>query len=126
VSEAEALDAIATLADLTTDGRPVFIDVRGTPPGTPPAKALSEHARTSLTAREVDRNIRRSWPTREDVAQSYAAARGRISTTELGDLVGAQATNVGSVLSSLEDQGVLKPSREQRRGAGFHYLYVQS
>ena len=126
VSEAEANDAIATLADLTADGRPVLIDVRGTPPGTPHAKAFSEHARTSLTALEANRSIRRSWPTREDVAQSYAAARGRISTTELADLVGALATNVGYVLSSLEDQGVLTPSREQRRGAGFHYLYVQN
>ncbi|RJT87880.1 hypothetical protein D6T64_12300 [Cryobacterium melibiosiphilum] len=124
VSEAEATDAITTLVDLTIDGHPVFVEVRGTPAGTPRVMALSEQARTSLTDLERIANIRRSWPTREDIAQAYAAARGRISTTELGDLVGAHATNIGSVLNSLADRGVLEPSRERRRGAGFHYLYV--
>lgn len=52
-------------------------------------------------------------------------SRGRISTTELGDLVGVAANAVGPLLRSLEDEGLLTPSRANRLGRGFHYLPVR-
>lgn len=38
--------------------------------------------------------------------------------------MGAFASNVGTVLKHLEDEGVLAPSRASRRGRGFYYRYV--
>lgn len=61
-------------------------------------------------------------PGREQVARTYARARGRISTTELASILGAHRTNIGNVLQGLERQGELAPSRENRRGVGFYYV----
>lgn len=58
------------------------------------------------------------------VTVSYARARGRISSTELASLVGDYASNVGTVLKRLEEDGVLAPSRASRRGKGFYYRYA--
>jgi ATP-dependent DNA helicase RecG len=45
---------------------------------------------------------------------SYAKARGRISSTELGSLVGASGTNVGATLKALAKDGLLTPSTPTR------------
>ncbi|WP_407320764.1 winged helix-turn-helix domain-containing protein [Isoptericola halotolerans] len=50
-----------------------------------------------------------------------ARERGRISSTELGSLVGAAPSNVHTVLRTLEAEGILEPSRPNRRGAGSFY-----
>jgi ATP-dependent DNA helicase RecG len=57
---------------------------------------------------------------------SYAQARGRISSTELGSLVGASGTNVGSTLKTLASDGVLIPSTPAGRGRGFYYRWASS
>ncbi len=63
-------------------------------------------------------------PTRAEVALSWARIRGRVSTTELGSIVGASPSNLGGVLKSLESEGLLEPGRKNRRGAGFFYVPV--
>jgi len=123
VSVVEARDVVRSIASITVGQQHLLVDVRGTPATAPLTKALSEHARSSLATLDERFNVRRIWPSRESVAESYAAHRGRISSTELADLIGAKPSNVGSILVSLSDQGVLAPSRAQRRGAGFHYVY---
>lgn len=55
---------------------------------------------------------------------TYAAARGRISSTELGSLTYSSPSNVGAVLRELEEAGRLIPSRANRRGAGFYYKFA--
>lgn len=118
----ETRDAITTLTRLTVDGNPLVVVVTGSPSESVPAYAMGPMARRALEREDGAR--RRAWPTRERIALSYAEARGRISTTELASLVDATATNVGGVLTGLEQRGFLRGSRATRRGAGFHYLYV--
>jgi ATP-dependent DNA helicase RecG len=55
---------------------------------------------------------------------SYADARGRISSTELGSLAGASGTNVGATLKALAADGLLEPSNATGRGRGFYYRWA--
>ena len=123
VSPAEAQDTIRSLQTIRSSSGPVAHVVTGTPPATALAIALTSEAREDLRARDDDTGYHRTWPTRETIALTYARARGRISSTELGSITGASPSNVGSVLQNLEDAGHLLPCRPTRRGAGFHYLF---
>lgn len=58
------------------------------------------------------------------MARTYAAARGRISSTELGSILHKHYTNVGHILKDLSEEGILLPSNPSGRGQGFHYTYV--
>jgi ATP-dependent DNA helicase RecG len=98
--------------------------VEGTPAGSDIALVLERAPVDRLVALDAEAGWHRDRPSRKSIALDYAAARGRISTTELGSLVGAQPTNVGNVLKALEDEGRLEPSRAIRRGKGFFYRYV--
>lgn len=120
----EARGALEVMAAIAFGDGPLIVRAVGVPVGAEDVWRLSDPALAALRRLDVDQGKNRSWPTREQVAATYAAARGRISTTELGGLVGAAASNVGSVLKSLEDQGLLEASREVRRGKGFFYRYI--
>lgn len=122
----EARGAIGRLATATLAGGPVIERTAGVPPNAEPAWHLSTEAVGHLQRIDKDYDRTRTWPARDEIAASYAATRGRISSTELGSLVGASATNVGGVLKRLEDQGILTPSRPNRRGQGFFYAAVSS
>ena len=124
LNRAESHGAIQRLRVTRVGSGPVAADVAGTPEGSPAALALSVGARADLQSLDDAASHRRDWPSRRAVAVSYAQARGRISTTELGSIVGASPTNVGGVLRELEESGVLAPSRENRRGPGFYFRYV--
>lgn len=89
-----------------------------------PSIALSADGADELSALRRAAGVASRDLPREQIARSYARARGRVSTTELGSIVGAARTNVGSVLRGLERQGELAPSRENRRGPGFFYHYT--
>jgi len=119
-----AFGALAKLSRASIVGAPIVETIIGSPDGTDPVWRLS-HAGADLL-RRLDGQVNRTrvWPSRERVAASYAKARGRISSTELASLVGAYASNVGTVLKRLEEDGVLAPSRASRRGTGFYYRYV--
>lgn len=122
LNRAETEGAVNRLAAATAHGAPVMLLVPGTPDDTPPAWALSNSARADLQRRDSVAGVVRQWPSREKCARSYSRSRGRISTTELGGLVGASPTNVGGVLKELERAGHLRPSRPNRRGKGFYYV----
>ncbi|MFC6011742.1 ATP-binding protein [Nocardia lasii] len=124
LSPLETQDALNVLIEKRVDGAWLLKAVEGTQAGTDPAFALNPAARESLERVDTEFAENRWWPDRKTIASDYARHRGRISTTELGAIVGAHPTNVGGVLKGLEREGVLAPSRESRRGAGFYYVYV--
>lgn len=112
--------------DLRRDGKLVTFDVNGVPVARDcVVLGLTDRAWGALVTLSDRADTPRRGPSRETVALTYARHAGRISTTELGSIVGAHATNVGTVLRSLEDAGTLAPSRENRRGPGFFYRYVK-
>lgn len=123
---AETRGAITKLANATINGRGVLHPVEGVPDGTEPVWKLSNAALEALEVADLTFSHTRLHPTRAQVARSYAQARGRISTTELGSLVNASGTNVGPVLKTLEREGLLEPSSPARRGRGFYYRWVGS
>ncbi len=120
----EARGAILKLAAARIHGNQLLTTVRGTPEGTPPAWRLTPSAHRALL--DGDREVGRasSQPGRKEIARSYAEARGRISSSELGSLVNASATNVGSVLKALAAEGLLEPSNSTGRGRGFFYRWI--
>lgn len=125
VTHAEAIQVVDRMRDLTIGNRPVAFDVEGVPPAREGVVlGLTDPAWDELSTLSRESGHRREEPSRDAVALSYARHAGRISTTELASIIGAHATNVGTVLRRLEDDGSLSPSRATRRGAGFFYRYV--
>lgn len=125
VSVGEAQDSLNRMVGIRFDGHPALGEVAGTPAGSDPAYVLTRRVLDRLDDLDHQAGWRQERPDRKTVALDYAAARGRISTTELGGLVGASPTNVNGVLKSLADDGLLEPSRTNRRGPGFFYRYVE-
>jgi len=122
----EARGALQKLATATMAGQPIIDLVAGVPPGAEPAWRLTKTARDLLTRLDSQFSWARPVQTREEVALDYAKARGRLSTTELGSIVGASGSNLGGIMKALEAEGHLAPSRESRRGKGFYYRYVEA
>lgn len=121
-NELEASGVLTRLAAATTaEGEPIVSSVAGVPEGEPPAWRPSNAVRAYFASRMAGA----LGPAgRRRLATEWARARGRISTTELGDLAGVAVNAVGAVLRSLESEGVLRPSRGNRAGRSFHYLPV--
>jgi ATP-dependent DNA helicase RecG len=124
-STLETEAAIEELAHGTTNGQPVIEGIAGTPADAPRAWRISEAFLAALQRWDDRSGVRRRSPQRRDVALDYARARGRISTTELASIVKALPPNVGAVLKGLEQEGLLTPGRENRRGPGFFYVPVR-
>ena len=120
----EARGAILKLSHASMAGREVLAMVDGTPEATPSAWRLSDQAAGRLHELDRANGHSRERPSRAQVAISYAKARGRISSTELGSLVGASATNVGTILKELAAVGTLTPSTPVGRGRGFYYRWA--
>lgn len=119
---AVATGALAKLARTTLDGRPVIVALDGVPDTAEPVWVMSASARSSLQTLDNEYARSRSSSSRESIARGYVLARGRISSTELAGLVGADRTNVGAVLKGLEEEGIVRPAWPSRRGKGFHYV----
>ena len=124
ISPGEAQDSLNRMVGIGFEGHAALQPVEGTPTGSDIALVLTRRALERLDELDAIAGWRQDRPSRKTVALDYAAARGRISTTELGSLVDANPTNVGGVLKSLADEGMLEPSRANRRGPGFYYRYV--
>ncbi len=120
----EARGAILKLAAATVGSIPVLVLVDGVPDGTEPVWRLAPEVLDDLVTADRALGTHRHTPTRSEVARAYARARGRISTTELGSLVGARPNNVGGVLKDLEQEGLLTPSSVTGRGRGFYYRWA--
>lgn len=113
-----ARGAVLKLARAKVNGQPLLTCVDGTPDGTAPAWRVASNAVEHLVGLDREAGYTRRLPTRPEIARTYARFRGRISSTELGSLVGASGTNVGSVLKDLSAEGVLTPSNSTGRGRG--------
>ena len=122
----EARGAILKLARAKIAGGPVLAPVEGTPDGAPTVWRLSSTALDDLSSRDRAGGHHRTLPSRTEIAMSYARARGRICSTELGSLVGASGTNVGATLKRLATEGVLAPSTPTGRGRGFFYRWAEN
>lgn len=120
----EARGAILKLTRAEVNGQPLLQTVDGTPDGTVVAWRVGSAAIEDLLNRDRAMGHTRALPTRTEIAKSYAEARGRISSTELGSLVGASGTNVGGTLKALSADGVLTPSTPTGRGRGFYYRWA--
>lgn len=121
---AETRGAISKLAVATINGQSVLRLVDGVPESTEPVWKLSGAALNALADADRKTDHTRPTPSRAQIARTYAHARGRISTTELGSLVNASGTNVGATLKALEQEGRLEPSSPARRGRGFYYRWI--
>ncbi|WP_062206078.1 RNA-binding domain-containing protein [Demequina salsinemoris] len=119
----EARGAVLKLSHAAIGKTPLLHTVEGTPEGTATAWRLSTEALAELTDRDREMGHPRPLPSRRRVASSYAQGRGRISSTELGSLVGASPSNVGATLKQLAQEGVLDPSSAAGRGRGFYYRW---
>lgn len=101
---------------------PVMVPVEGVPAGAPPAWRLGAGARRALDEEDVAVGRTRRSLDRASVAVTWARHRGRVSTTELGSIVGTNPTNVNRLLQGLEDDGAIVPGRSSRTGRGFFYV----
>lgn len=115
--EAEA--SLHRLVAARLDTERVIVPIRGVPSAQPDAYRLSEGARTIL----ADRMAHLTTPEgRTALILGWARARGRVSTTEVSDMVGVTVPYAGSLLTGLEDEGQLAPGREHKAGRGFFYV----
>lgn len=96
----EARGAILKLSRAGVGGRQLLTTIEGTPDGTAPVWRLGSSALEGLLSLDRAAGHMRTMPTCTEIAMSYANARGRISSTELGSLVGASGTNVGAILKA--------------------------
>jgi ATP-dependent DNA helicase RecG len=118
-AEVETEAAITRLAAARVGRDLVLTLVKGIPAGQPAAYRLSDPARRRF-ARRVEHLDTPDGRKAQIIA--WATARRRISSTEAADLTGLSIPYVGTVLSGLEEEGVLRPSRENKLGRGFYYV----
>lgn len=120
----EAQGAIRKLATSVMRGYAVVQRISGTPESSSAVWRLSDHALDAMTELYHAAGSAVVRPSRREVARSYAAHRGRISSTELAELVGASPSNVGGTLKALAAEGELEPSSPAGRGRGFYYRWA--
>jgi ATP-dependent DNA helicase RecG len=116
-SHTEAEDALGRLERVRYDRQPL---IRAIPVGfgTEAAYRLSDAAREELADR-----LNNWLPTgaRPALILDWARTRGRVSTTEIADIVGTTVARISTLLQSLEGDGHLVAGRENRSGRGFFY-----
>jgi ATP-dependent DNA helicase RecG len=61
---------------------------------------------------------------RREMVLAWARARGRVSSTEVSDLTGLSVPSSGTLLTGLEEDGLLAPGRKTKLGRGFFYIPV--
>lgn len=115
----ETAAALERISGCAIDGKPLLVQVNGVPAGHPPAWRLGDTAQAKLVGR-VGRA--RAPGARDGLVVGWARARGRVSTTEVADLLGLSVPSSGSILATLEEQGLLVRGREQKLGRGFYYV----
>ncbi|MGH3278328.1 MAG: ATP-binding protein [Trebonia sp.] len=117
--EGEARAAIARLASAKAGRDAVLVPVKGTPVDQADAYRLSDSARRRLGRRTKHLTTPEG---RKAQLVSWATGRRRISSTEVADLTGLSIPYAGTMLTSLADEGILKPGRERKTGRGFYYV----
>ena len=115
----EARAAIDRLARVRVNGSPVILPIRGVPSGEPDAYRLSDSAKEMVSGRVQHLE---SPNGRTALICGWATARGRVSTTEAADLTGLSVPYTGTLLTALEEEGLLLPGRKNKMGRGFYYV----
>jgi ATP-dependent DNA helicase RecG len=65
---------------------------------------------------------RQTAEARRRVIVDYARGRGRVSSTEIVDLLGITVVQAGRILTELTTEELVRPSRPNRAGRGLYYL----
>lgn len=110
--------ALARATATTFAGHPLIVGLNGVPDGHEPAYRLSDPARAQLASRTKRLD---TTPVRAQVILSWARHRGRVSSTEVADLLGLSIVRAGQILTSFEERGDLSPGKEIKAGRGFFY-----
>jgi len=118
-AEIETEAAIDRLTAARVGRDPVLTPVKGIPAGQPAAYRLTDPARRRLARRTGHLETPEG---RKGQIIAWATARRRISSTEAADLTGLSIPYAGTVLTSLEEEGILRPGRENKLGRGFYYV----
>ena len=119
----ETAAALRSAVQIKVDDSAVFDLVTGVPDGLPSAWRLSNAA----TARLPRCRAALSSPAaRERIILEWANLRGRVSSTEVASLTGLSQVRTGQILTDLENEGRLAPSRRSKAGRGFFYVPVPS
>ena len=116
-SPLESEHALAQLGAVTFAAEPVVVPIAGTVGS--PAWRLSNRARRELAPRLGE------WlppAARTRLVTNWARHRGRVTTTEVSDLVGIAVNAAGELLKALEEHGQLAPGRATKLGRGFFYV----
>ncbi|VEJ57626.1 ATP-binding protein [Arachnia propionica] len=110
------------LGTIEVSGGPLLVPVTGVPPESPEVWTLSQPVREGMT--ELYDRLKLAMPgrDRQAVARSYVQSRGRLSTTELGSILGISAAGAIPLIQKLERTGVVQPAWAHRKGRGFHYV----
>ena len=117
--EVVAAETLRQLSDAHADGSLVIEPVEGQPGDRRDiAWRLSDSARSRLAPR-TQRAL--ATEARQGLLIRYAERYGRISSTEAASLAGVSAPIASETLKELEAENRLIPSRQNRRGRGFHY-----
>jgi ATP-dependent DNA helicase RecG len=119
----ETAAALRSAVQIKVDDSAVFDLVTGVPDGLPSAWRLSNAA----TARLPRCRAALSSPAaRERMILEWANLRGRVSSTEVASLTGLSQVRTGQILTDLEGEGRLAPSRRSKAGRGLFYVPVPS
>ena len=121
-SAREAEGALSRIANVTVEGRPLIVPVKGALGDPSLAYRLVDTARVRLKHRllQVD-----TPDNREAFILRWARSRERVSSTEVSDLAGVSVPSAGKMLTDLAERGLLVGSRPQKIGRGYHYLPTQ-
>ena len=118
-SLAEAEPILERLAGSTFDDRPIIRRVAGSSEQPTPAYRLGRPALGELMHRV---NLFHGRADRRALVLAWARHRGRVSTTEVRDLISVSQPFAGKLLTEMADSGLLVGNRPNKRGRGFHYL----
>ncbi len=119
----ETTAAIQRLAGAHIGADPVIESVKGVPPDQPRAYRLSAAARRRLAHRVEHLTAAEG---RKAIILAWASARGRVSSTEVADLVNLSQPWAGTVLTSMVEDGLLEQGRNHKAGRGFYYVPARS
>lgn len=121
-NEFMARTLLRRLSSIKVSGAWFLVPVAGVPTEGPEVWTLSQPAREGLTSLYDRVKLAMPGRDRQAVARSYVQSRGRLSTTELGSILGISAAGAVPLIQKLERIGVVQPAWAHRKGRGFHYV----
>lgn len=124
--ESEAITFLKTLSKVELNGHPVVERVHGAPETLSQSWTFTATAADALRQLDTEESHQRRWPTRREIAISYAHARGRISSTELAAITHSHPSNAGRDLKALFTEGMLEASTSAHAGRGFYYTWARA